>query len=76
MNTFGHFDDQHREYVMPVATTSTRMPSSAASRVTVTTVYPWMPVAATSISRMARPYGIQAGSLARPTLTAMSAVTA
>ena len=59
MKTFGHFDDEHREYVITDPATP----------------FPWMPVVATSISRMERPYGILAGNPARLPWTAMSAVT-
>ena len=99
MKTFGHFDDEHREYVITdpatpfpwinylgnedffglisnMAMTSIRMPSSAASHVTATTAFPWMPVVATSISMTVVPFGTLVGSPARPSLTATSAVTA
>ncbi len=101
MKTFGHFDDEHREYVItdPAtpfpwinylgneeffglisntagAMTSIRMLSSAASHVTATTAFPWMPVVATSILMTVVPFGILVGSPARPSLTTTSAVTA
>ena len=59
-----------------VAMTSIRMPSSAASHVTATTAFPWMPVVATSISMTVVPFGTLVGSPARLSLTATSAVMA
>ena len=99
MKTFGHFDDEHREYV--ITDPATPFPwinylgnedffglisntaggydfykSSAASHVTATTAFPWMPVVATSISMTVVPFGTLVGSPARLSLTATSAVMA